>query len=179
MKSLSGSPSSVMIWSRSVCARRGGLAEEEGGFGRRVGGCGGGVVDLLLLWAAECTPGPRVVGVWPRGSLGRVGGVGGRDVSVGRKASRAASPPLMVRICVGPCGEDANCTLHLVSGGRRSEFLGLPLGRFDAVAASTRGVGIPSSRLVIEVMTKPCACWVCASWRVQSSGSHWTRNSST
>ena len=141
-----------------MCARRGGLAEEEGGFCRRVGSCGGGVIDPLLLWADVLTLGPRVVVVWPRGSLGPVGGVGGRDVSVRRKASRAASLPQMVRICVGPCGEGANCTLYLVYGGRRSDFLGLPLGRFDAVAASKRGVGIPSSRLVIEVMTKPCAC---------------------
>jgi len=158
MESLSGSPSSVMIWSKSVCARRGGLTGEEGGFSRRVGGCGGDVVDLLLLWADVLTPGPRVVGVWLGGSLGRVGGVGGLDLSMRRKASRAASPPRMVRICVGPCGDGANCTLHLVSGGRRSEFLGLPLGRFAAVAASMRGVGIPSSRLVMKVMTKPCAC---------------------
>ncbi len=85
-----------------MCARRGGLTGEEGGFCRRVGGCGAGVVDPLLLWADVLTLGPRVVVVWPGGSLGPVGGVGGRDVSVRRKASRAASPPRMVRICVGP-----------------------------------------------------------------------------
>ncbi len=107
-----------------MCARRGGLPGEEGGFRRRVGCCWGGVVDPLLVWDAM-TLGPRVVVVWPGGSFCPVGGVGGRDVSVRRKASRAASPPRMVRMCVGPCGEGANCTLHLVSGGRRSECLGL------------------------------------------------------
>jgi hypothetical protein len=154
-----------------VCARRGGLAGEEGGFCCRVGGCGGGVVDPLLVRDDVCTLGPRVVGVWPGGSLGRGGGVGGRVFSVRRKASKAASPPRMVRICVGPCDEGANCTLYLVSGGMRSEFLGLPL--------VYEGVGTPTSRLMIEVMTKPCACCICVSWRVQSSGSHWTKNSST
>ena len=118
----------------------------------------GGVVDPLLVRDDVCTLVPRVVVVWPGGSLGPWGGVGGRDVSVRRKASRAASPPRMVRICVGPCGDGANCTLHLVSSGRCSEFLGLPLGRFVAVTASMRGAGTPSSRLVIEVMMKPCAC---------------------
>ncbi len=141
-----------------MCVRRGGLAGEEGGFCRRAGGCGGGVVDPLLLRSDVLTRVPRVVVVWSGGSLSPVGGAGGRDVSVRRKVSRASSPPRMVRICVGPCGEGANCTLHLVSSGRRSEFLGRLLGRLDAVAASIRGVGIPFSRLVIEVMTKHCAC---------------------
>jgi len=154
----SGSPSSVMIWRRSVCARQGGLAGEEGGLCRRVGGCGGGVADPRLLRDGVFTLGTCVVGVLPGGSLGPGGGVGGRVVSVRTNPSKAASPPLMVRMCVGPCGEGATCTLYLVSGGRRSEFLGLPLGRFVAVAACTRGVGTPSSRLAIEVMTKPCAC---------------------
>ncbi len=99
------------------------------------------------------------------------GDVGRRVVSVRRKASRAASPPLMVRMCVGPYGEAANCTLHIMSGGGRSEALGLPLGRLVTVTTCLRGVGTPASRLDIEVMTKPYACCVCASWRVQTSGS--------
>ena len=61
MESLSGSPSSVMIWSRFVCTRRGGLAGEEGGFCRRLGGCGGGVIAPLLLWVGVLNLGPRVV----------------------------------------------------------------------------------------------------------------------
>ena len=141
-----------------MCLWRGGLAGEEGGFCRRVDGCGRGVVDPLLLRDDVFNLWPLVVGVWYGGSIGPWVGVGGRVVSVRRKASKAASPPRMVRICVGPCGEGANCTLHLVSGGRRSEFLGLPLGRFVAVAAYMTGVGTPASRLMIEVMTKPCAC---------------------
>ena len=74
--------------------------------------------------------------------------------SVNNKASKAAFPSLVVRMCVGPCGKGVNWTRHLVSGGGRSAFLGLPLGRFVAVAVSSRDVGILSSRLVMDVMTK-------------------------
>jgi hypothetical protein len=116
------------------------------------------VGDLLFVPGSVCPFGLRVVREGPGGSRCLGGGVGGRFVSVRRKASKAASPPRMVRICVGPCGEGANCTLHLVSGGRRSEFFGLSLGRFVVVAACKRCVLTPSSRLVLEVMTKPCAC---------------------
>jgi hypothetical protein len=83
----------VMIWSKSLCVRRGGLTGEEGGFCRRAGGCGGGVVDPLFLRSDVLTLGSRVVVVWPGGSLGSVGGVGGRDVSVRIKVSRPATPP--------------------------------------------------------------------------------------
>jgi hypothetical protein len=113
------------------------------------GGCGGGVADPRLFRDGVFTLGPRVVGAMSRGSLGPGSGVGGSVVSVRRKASKAASPPLMVRICVGPCEKGANCTLHLVSRGRRSESLGLPL---VTVAACIGGVGTPASRLVIEAM---------------------------
>ena len=119
------------------------------------------------------------LGVGPGGPFRSGGDAGGRVVSVRRKASMAASPPLLVRMCVGPFGDGANCTLHMVSSGGRFEALGLPMGRLVAVATCMRGVGTLASRPVIEVMTKPCACCVCASWRVQSFGSHWTRNSST
>jgi len=115
---------------KSVCLRWGGLASEEGVFCHRMGGCRGGVVYLLLVRDDVCTLGPRVMGVWLGGSLGPGGGVGGCVVSVRRKTSKAASPPLMVRICVGPCGEGANCILHLVSGGRRPESLGSAYGAF-------------------------------------------------
>ena len=49
MESLSGSPSSVMIWRRFVCARRGGLAGEDGGGRLLAGECGGGVEDLRFV----------------------------------------------------------------------------------------------------------------------------------
>ena len=149
--------------------------------------CGWRVAPLnWRMWAISSSCGIvhvpldiRVVGVGPGCSICPGGGVGGRVVPIKRKASKSASPPRMMRICVGPCWEGANCTLLLVCGGRRSEDLGLSLGRLVAVAACMRGVGTPTSRLVIEVMTKPCACCVCASWRVQFSGFHWTRNFST
>ena len=105
-----------MIWSNYVCIRRGGLAGEEGRFCRGLGGCGGGVDDLRLVRDDVSTLGPRVMGVWSRGSIGPGSGVGGRVVSVRRKTSKAALPPLMVRICIGSYGDGANCTLHLVSG---------------------------------------------------------------
>ena len=124
----------------------------------------GGVVDLRLVRDGVFTLGPRMLGVWAGGSLSPGSGVGGRVVSVRRKASKAAFPPLMVRICIGPCGDGTNCTLHLVFDRRRSEFLGLPLERFVTVAACTRGAGTLASRLVIEVMRKPCACCICDSW---------------
>jgi hypothetical protein len=116
------------------------------------------VGDLLFVRNGACILGPRAVGVGPGGSLCSRGGAGGCVVSAKRKASRAASPPRMVRICIGPCGEGANCTLHLVFGGRRSVVLGLPLGRLVAIAACMRGVGNPASRMVISVMIKPRAC---------------------
>jgi hypothetical protein len=144
MESLSGFPSSVMIQSNFVFIRRGGLAGAEGGFSRRVDGCGGGVADPRLLRDGVFILGPHVVRVWHGGSLGPGGGVGGRVVSVRRNAFKAESLPRMVRICISPCDEGANYTLHLVYGGRCSEFLGLPLGRFAAVAACTRGVGTPA-----------------------------------
>jgi len=160
MKSLPGSSSSVMIWSRYVCILRGGLAGEDGGLRRWVDGCGGGVGDLLFVRDGVYTRGLRVVVVGPGGSTCPRSGIG-RVVSVSRKASTiATSPRRMVRMWVGSCGEGANCTMHMVSGGRRSEVLGLPLGRLVAVAAWMRGVGTLASRLVIEVMTKPCACTI-------------------
>ena len=128
-----GFPSSAMIWSTFVCTRRGGLAGEDGVLRRRVGGCGGGVGDLLFVRDGVCIRGLRVVGVGPGGSIYPGGGVG-RATSVRRKASKAASLPRMVRVWVVPCGEGANCTLHMASGGRRSEVLGLSLGRMVAMA---------------------------------------------
>ena len=62
---------------------------------------------------------------------------------------------------VGPCGEGVNCTLHMVSGGSRSEVLGLPLGRLVAVAAWMRGVGTPPSRLMIERGNDEALCLLC------------------
>ena len=156
VESLSGSPSSMMICRRSVCVRRGGLAGEDS-VGCRWGGGGGGGEDSLLLWGKGVT---RLRGVgWGPGCFLCIGG----DASVvafsdNKKAYKAASPSLMMRMCVGPCGEGANWTRRLVSGGGRSAVLGLPLGRFVAVAVSRRVVGTLPSRLVMDVMTKPCNC---------------------
>ena len=60
MESLSGSPSSVMIWRRSVCVRRGGLAGEDGWGRRCAGACGGGVSCLrFLFWGVRAVWRPR------------------------------------------------------------------------------------------------------------------------
>ncbi len=66
------------------------------------------MVDLRLVRDGVFTLGPRVLGVWPGDSLGHVSGVGGRVVSVRKKASKAAFPLLMVRICIGHCSDGAN-----------------------------------------------------------------------
>ena len=153
-ESLSGSPSSVKIWSRSVCARRCGRAGEEGCRLLWVG-CGGGVRDLRFLRVGVCVVFRWIPGVGSEGPSRLGGGPGVTVFSVRRKASSASLPPRIVRMWFGPCGEGANCTRHPVSGESRSAFLGRPLGRLAAVAACRSAVGTPSSRLWIEVITKP------------------------
>jgi len=54
----------MTIWSKSVWVRRGGLAGEEGGLCRRVGGYGEGVVDLRLVRDGVFIVGSRVLGEW-------------------------------------------------------------------------------------------------------------------
>ena len=83
----------------------------------------GGVGALLFMLDGAYTLELRVL-MGPGGSFCLRGDAGGRVLSVRRKAFRAASPPLMVQMCVSPCGEGAHCTLHMVSSGRRSESLG-------------------------------------------------------
>ena len=138
-----------------MCVRRGDLAGEDGGCPCKAGGVRGGL-DALFFVCEDVFAVGRRVEVETDGRLCHVGALCGFVVSVDRKASRAAAPSLMVRMFVGPWGEGANCTRHIVSGGGRSAALGLPLERFATVASSSRGVGTRSSRLVIDVMTKPC-----------------------
>jgi len=109
--------------------------------------------------------------------LGSVAGVG--SLLAKRNASMAMSPLLMVRMCVGPWGEGANRTRHLVFGGRRLDYRGRPLGRFRAVVAGRAGVVILPLRLMIDVISNPWFCWCCVSCREHSFGSHWTMNSFT
>ena len=122
-----------------------------------LGGCGRRGREYSSIVGKGCRP-----VVWCGSGAGlscRIGGdVSFADVSVHRKAYKAASPTLMDRMCVGPCGEGTNRTRHVVPGGGRSAVLGLPLGRFVAVSVSRRVVGNMSSRLVMNVMTKPCNC---------------------
>ena len=98
-----------------MCVRRGGLAGEDGG-GCPWAGVSGGGEDGLLLWGKGAA---RLYGFGVGlGCPCRIGGdVCVAVVSLNRKASKADSPPLMVRMCVGPCGEGANWTRHLVLGG--------------------------------------------------------------
>ncbi len=130
----------------------------------RVGACADELCPMVLervRWAAP------------------VGG-GGCGGSVARKAARAAVPPRVDLMCSGPCGQGSNCTLHGVLGGgflpprRAARFCTLAL-----VVASRAEVGTLTSRLRMEVMENPMLCCSRAYARVQSSGSQWTRNSST
>jgi hypothetical protein len=83
------------------------MAGEDGGGCRGSGGSGGDE-DGLRIFGGEGAA--RLCGV----GLGRPcrrGGDGLVAVAyVDRKASKAASPPLMVRMCVGPYGKGANWT---------------------------------------------------------------------
>ena len=97
--------------------RRGGLVGEDGGGCRWVGGSGEGEDDLLFWGKATCAARMRGVGMGLGCSCCLGGHISGVSVSISRKASKAASPPLMVRMFVGPCGEGADWTRHMVSGG--------------------------------------------------------------
>ena len=78
---------------------------------------GGGEDDLLSWGKGGCVARWRKVELKPGWSC-CLGGVdcGGAD-SIARNASKAAAPPLMMRLCVGPCGEGANWTRHMVIRG--------------------------------------------------------------
>jgi len=86
VESLSGSPSSLIIWSRTVCAWRGGLADDDGGWCRWAGGSGGGVGNLLLVRDDTCSFRLCVVEVGPGGPLCLRGAPCVSVVSVSRKA---------------------------------------------------------------------------------------------
>jgi len=80
-------------------------------------GGGGGEGNLRLGRKGACTSELRVVGLGPGYFRCPSGVVCGVAVSVRKKASRVASPPLIMRMGVGPWGEGANRTIQIVSGG--------------------------------------------------------------
>ena len=101
MESLSGSPSSIIIWRRSLCGRLGQRAGNDGGFPSRwsplrVGVEGATACDLMRVgaFAAEL----RLMGVVRAEAFTLVGRVGGGVGSLSRNASRACGPPAMERM---------------------------------------------------------------------------------
>jgi len=147
VESLYGSPSSVIIWRNSFCARLGSLAGEVGGWRSR----------LIRLLSGEEGAGPPSC-VWGGACASTETGflfcssssVGAVDVVEARNASSAAPPPLMVRMCVGLWREGAYRIRHFMVGGMRSASLGRPRGRLRAVAACRAVVVHLSSRLTID-----------------------------
>ena len=150
-ESLSGSPSSVIIWSRSVCARRGERAGEEG---CRTSELGMGEVYGISpsfcgsVYASCFVGSPRVRRYLGAALVCASFPLGGRlPTPLCRLGLCGCGSVLVGRVRIVPC--------TWYRGGRRSASLGQPLGRLAAVAACMSGVWTPSSRLWIEVMTKP------------------------
>ena len=121
MESLSESPSTVTIWRRWVCGRRGWRAGDVGGVwsrGTPVGSGSGEEWAYLMVRVGACTDELRLM--WVERGLILAGVTGVDNASFSRKASSAYAPPAIERMWSGTCGEGANCTLHIVAkGGRR------------------------------------------------------------
>ena len=106
--------------------------------------------------------------------------VGDGRGSLSRKVSSACGPPAIERMWSGPWGDGANCTTQCVgSDGRRWPCLRALVGRLAVTKVSRSWVGTVSSRVVMDTMSNPNLYCSRASPRVQCSGPHWTRNSST
>jgi len=109
-----------------------------------------------------------------------VGRAGGCIGSLSKKVSRACEPPAMERMWSGPWGDGANCTTQLVvSGGRRWARRCSLVGRLATTKGRRTWVGILFSKLVIETLSNPSLYYSRTFPKVQCSGPHWTRNSST
>ena len=135
---------------------------------------------LRLARVSACADELRLMGVERDGEPAGVGRAGGGNGSLARKLSRAWEPPATERMWRGPWRDGPNCTMHIVEGGRRLRNRHCSLvGRLVATNKSRFCEGTVLSRLVIDTMSNPM--WYCsrASPKVQYSGPHWTRNSST
>jgi hypothetical protein len=105
MESLSGSPSSRIIWRKSLCGRLSGRAGDKGGcplcwcpLGREVGRA----AEFNLVRVGACADELRLLGVERDGVPTIVGRAGGGRGSLSRKVSRACEPPDIERMCNGP-----------------------------------------------------------------------------
>jgi hypothetical protein len=123
MESLSGSPSSSMIWRRSLCGRLGRRAGDGGGcppLWIPLGGEVGGVVARSLARVGACADELRLMGVERAEVYTLVGRAGWGRGSLCKKVSRACGSLAMERMWSGHWGDGANCmTQCVVSGGRR------------------------------------------------------------
>ena len=100
--------------------------------------------------------------------------------SLARNSSSACVPSAMERMWSGPWGDGANCTMQFVeSDGRRRDRRCDLVGRLVVTKGSRSEDGMESSRLVIDSMSKPREYCSRASSKVQCSGPHCTRYSST
>jgi hypothetical protein len=100
-ESLSGSPSSVIMWRRSLWARRVGPAGEDEGARSRYsphGGEGEGVVARILERVGACANKLLLMGVEREEVRAKVGKAGGGWGSDARNACRGRFPPSMERM---------------------------------------------------------------------------------
>jgi hypothetical protein len=119
-----GSPSSRMIWRRSLCACLVVRACEDGGCPpcRPPLGGEGGAVALSFVRVGACADELRLMGVERSGLPSDAGGAGGNEGSLTRKSSRACVPPAMNRMWKSPWGSGANWTMRFMeSGGRLTD----------------------------------------------------------
>ncbi len=123
IESLSGSPSTVTIWRRSLCGRRGWRAGDVGGvrsLGTPVGSGGGEKRAYLVVRVGACANKLRLMGVERGSSTTGVAGAVMDSASFAMKASSACAPPAIERMWIGPYEEVANCIVKSVAkGGRR------------------------------------------------------------
>jgi hypothetical protein len=105
MESLSGSPSSRMIWKRSLCVRLDGRAGEDVGCSPLLppfGGEKGGAVVRSLARVGACADEVSFMGVKRNGVPADIGRADGGEGSLARKSSRVCAPSAMDRIWRGP-----------------------------------------------------------------------------
>ena len=101
MDSLFGSPSSSMIYRRSLCVRLVGRAGEDGGcrpFRLPLGGEKKGTAALIMARVGAYANELRLMGVGRIEMPTYVGGTGGDEGSLARKSPRACDPPAMDRM---------------------------------------------------------------------------------
>ncbi len=105
MESLFGSPSSSIIWRRSLCGRLGRRDGDDGGcppWWSPLGGEVEGAAARSLARVGACAYELRLMGVERVEVSTLVGRVGGGVGSLSMKSSRACGPPIMHQMWSGP-----------------------------------------------------------------------------